>query len=331
MKKATLITVAFLLLAAATIFFANRKRGEWIEEKRFQMATVTKIVIPNVRGSRAALRDAFAAIDEVERMASRFIPDSEINEVNKGGWHKLSPLFLPMWKEADKLYKLSEGRFDVTAGRLVSLWGFGPEGREKTPTEEEIQEALKYTGFDKVILSNDHVYLPPGMQVDFNSLAAGYAADKAADALMDHGFTDYLVDAGGEIVCSSVHGHVWKIGVKDPESEEETAVLPLELGAVSTSGSYANFYKSGSNSFTHIVDAKTGKAAKTSLLSVSVNTSTGLKADGMSTLLFVLPPEEAKKLVGGEGGLPAMFIEEEEGRLKVTKNVEWLRREKAGK
>ena len=126
MKKATIITVAFLLAAAATIFFANRKKSEWIEEKRFQMATVTKIILPNVRGSRAALRDAFAAIDEVERAASRFIPDSEINEVNKGGWHKLSPLFLPMWKEADTLYKMSQGRFDVTAGRLISLWGFGP-------------------------------------------------------------------------------------------------------------------------------------------------------------------------------------------------------------
>ena len=65
MKKATIITVAFLLAAAATIFFANRKKSEWIEEKRFQMATVTKIILPNVRGSRAALRDAFAAIDEV--------------------------------------------------------------------------------------------------------------------------------------------------------------------------------------------------------------------------------------------------------------------------
>lgn len=331
MKKATIITVAFLLAAAATIFFANRKKSEWIEEKRFQMATVTKIVIPNVRGSRAALQEAFAAIDEVERAVSRFIPDSEINEVNKGGWHKLSSLFLPMWKEAEVLYKMSQGRFDVTAGRLISLWGFGPEGRMKTPTEEEIQEALKYTGFDKIILSNDYVYLPPGMQVDFNSLAAGYAADKAAEVLMQHGFPDYLVDAGGEIVFSSVHGPIWKIGIKDPESEGETTVLPLEIGAVSTSGSYANFYKSGSNAFTHIVDAKTGKAAKTSLLSVSVEAPTGIEADGMSTLLFILPPEEGKKLVGGEGGLPAMFIEEEDGKLKVTKDEAWLRLEKTGK
>ena len=89
MKKATFITVAFLLAAAATIFFANRKRSEWIEEKRFQMATVTKIVIPNVKGSRQALQEAFAAIDEVERAASRFIPESEINTLGDGEWHKL--------------------------------------------------------------------------------------------------------------------------------------------------------------------------------------------------------------------------------------------------
>ena len=56
-----------------------------------------------------------------------------------------------------------------------------------------------------------------------------------------------------------------------------------------------------------------------------------VEADGMSTLLFILPPEEGKKLVGGENGLPAMFIEEAEGKLKVTKDEAWLRMEKAGK
>lgn len=332
MKKATIITVAFLLVAAATIFFANRKKSEWIEEKRFQMATVTKIILPNVRGSRQALQEAFAAIDEVERAASRFIPDSEINEVNKGGWHKLSPLFLPMWKEADKLYKMSHGRFDVTAGRLISLWGFGPEGLMETPTEEEIQEALKYTGFDKVILSNDYVYLPPGMQVDFNSLAAGYAADRAAQVLWKHGISDFLVDAGGEIVCSSKGKKIWDIGIKDPEGENETTVISISNGAVSTSGSYANFFKSGSNSFTHIVDAKTGKAAKTSLLSVSVVARDGITADGLSTMLFCLPPEAGKAWAAGflnaYPQFSAMFIEEAEGKLRVTKDEDWKALEK---
>ena len=187
MKKATLITVAFLLLAAATIFFANRKRSEWIEEKRFQMATVTKIVIPRTKNSGAILQEAFAAIDEVERAASRFIPESEINSLNDGQWHKLSPVLLPMWEKAKELYELSDGRFDPTAGKLISLWGFGPEGVKIEPTAEEIEEALRLTGLDKVETSNDFIRLPEGMRLDLNSLAAGYAADRADDKVK---FTD---------------------------------------------------------------------------------------------------------------------------------------------
>ena len=335
MKKATIITVAFLLAAAATIFFANRKKSEWIEEKRFQMATVTKIVIPNVRGSRAALQEAFAAIDEVERAASRFIPDSEINKLSDGKWHKLSPVLLPMWQKAEYFYVLSGGRFDPTAGKLISLWGFGPEGAKREPTEEELAEALRLTGLNKVETSNDFIRLPLGMSLDLNSLAAGYAADRAAQVLWKNGISDFLVDAGGEIVCSSKGKKIWDIGIKDPEGENETTVISIGNGAVSTSGSYANFFKSGSNSFTHIVDAKTGKAAKTSLLSVSVVVRDGITADGLSTMLFCLPPEGGK--AWAEGFLSAypkfsaMFIEEEGGKLKVTKDEAWLKLEKAGK
>ena len=324
MKKATLITVAFLLLAAAVIFFANRKRGEWIEEKRFQMATVTKIVIPRTKNSAAVLQEAFAAIDEVERAASRFIPESEINSLNDGQWHKLSPVLPPMWEKARELYELSGGRFDPTAGKLISLWGFGPEGIKKEPTAEEIEEALRLTGLDKVETSNDFIRLPEGMRLDLNSLAAGCAADRAAAVLKKHGLTKFLVDAGGEIVCASSGKKIWDVGIKDPESENETSVISLYNGAVSTSGSYANFYKSGSNSVTHIVDARTGKAAKTSLLSVSVAARDGIAADGLSTMLFCLPPEEGKKFPA----TAAMFIEEVGGKLKTTKTGEWENLEK---
>ena len=100
-------------------------------------------------------------------------------------------------------------------------------------------------------------------------------------------------------------------------------MISLYNGAVSTSGSYANFYKSGSNSVTHIVDARTGKAAKTSLLSVSVVARDGIAADGLSTMLFCLPPEEGKKFPAN-----AMFIEEVGGKLKTTKTGEWENLEK---
>lgn len=348
MKKATLITVAFLLLAAAAIFFANRKRSEWIEEKRFQMATVTKIVIPRTKNSGAILQEAFAAIDEVERAASRFIPESEINSLNDGQWHKLSPVLLPMWEKAKELYELSEGRFDPTAGKLISLWGFGPEGVKKEPTAEEIEEALRLTGLDKVETSNDFIRLPEGMRLDLNSLAAGYAADRAAAVLKKHGLTKFLVDAGGEIVCASDGKKIWEIGVKDPEKDSSGYMVLLRNGAVSTSGSYANFYKIGSNSFTHIVDAQTGKAAKTALLSVTTAAGDGITADGWSTMLFCLPTEEGKALAEKYEEPAALFLEKspdlkegelrvksfrgkigshfswkDDGRLKITRTGQW--------
>ena len=62
MKKATIITVAFLLLAAATIFFANRKRGRAYWEARIpEVCEILKA------GSEKAAAVADQTLKEVKR------------------------------------------------------------------------------------------------------------------------------------------------------------------------------------------------------------------------------------------------------------------------
>ncbi|MBR5902398.1 FAD:protein FMN transferase [bacterium] len=330
MKKATIITVAFFILAAAAVIVFAPKKERFVSEKRFQMATWTMITLPEGKDNARAFKEAFEAIDEVERAFSRFIPDSEINLLNKSAgkdWRRLSPLFLPAWEKAEELYKLSRGRFDVTAGQLISLWGFGPEGKRKTPSEEEIKKALAVTGFDKLMRSNDWIMLPEGMKLDLNALAAGYAADRAASVLRQLGYDVFLVDAGGEIVASG-KDHSWAIGIRDPLGKDAAAIyesLKLQNFAVSTSGSYSNNLKEGEVRFTHIVDPVSGGTFMNSLLSVSVTASDAMTADGFSTLLFCLPPEEGLKLAEETEGIEALFLIDKGGALERKATAGWVK------
>ena len=333
MKKATVISVAFFILAAAAVFVFAPGKKRFISEKRFQMATFTMITLPEGKDSPKALKEAFGAIDEVERAFSRFMADSEINHLNDSdgaGFVRLSPLFLPAWEKAEELYRLSGGRFDPTAGQLISLWGFGPEGKRKTPSEEEIKNALAVTGFDKIERSNDWVKLPAGMKLDFNALAAGYAADRAARVLRNLGVEVFLVDAGGEIVASG-KDHPWTIGIRDPLKEESHLYesVALRERAISTSGSYANNYREGQGRYTHIVDPIKGGTFMNSLLSVSVTAPDALTADGFSTLLFCLPPEEGLDLAEKTEGIEALFlIEKGDGSLIRKATSGWGGEEK---
>ena len=126
---------------------------------------------------------------------------------------------------------------------------------KKAPSEAEIKEVLKYTGFDKlkfadgysrVKKSNDNIY------INLSAIAKGYGVDRIARLLEDEGYTDFVVEIGGEVVARGSRSEEekgWKIGVVKPSETPETAfVADLRNAAVATSGDYRNYYyKDGKN------------------------------------------------------------------------------------
>ena len=63
---------------------------------------------------------------------------------------------------------------------------------------------LKYTGFDKlkfadgysrVKKSNDNIY------INLSAIAKGYGVDRIAKLLEDEGYTNFVVEIGGEVVA----------------------------------------------------------------------------------------------------------------------------------
>ena len=78
----------------------------------------------------------------------------------------------------------------------------------------------------------------PGTTLDFNGIAKGYAVDQAAQALRSEGFTDFIVNAGGDLVASGSesperqrwwqyheHGHGHEHQWQQQQSQQSAAVL----------------------------------------------------------------------------------------------------------
>ena len=72
----------------------------------------------------------------------------------------------------------------------------------------------------------------------------------------------------------------------------EDVVTPNGM-AVSTAGSYRNYYELDGKRYSHIIDPATGEPVTHRLVSASVITPTALEADALDTALMVMGPERA--------------------------------------
>ena len=96
-------------------------------------------------------------LSELNRQMSTYIESSEISCLNKleeGVSLSISPWFAHVLKYSLDLAKKSAGVFDPTLGPLVNLWGFGPLGPQKQPSDDQVRQALKATGYNLLSLES---------------------------------------------------------------------------------------------------------------------------------------------------------------------------------
>jgi thiamine biosynthesis lipoprotein len=160
---------------------------------------------------------------------------------------------------------------------------------------------MKLVGYEKLLLDMESrsIMLPPGMELDLAGIAKGYAVDRAAAILREHGVERGMVNLGGNIyaIGSPPGEDGWPVGIRDPRGGSSVVgSLLLEDQAVATSGNYENYIELEGQIYGHIIDPRTGRPVSRTL-SVTVVAPRALDADALSTGLFVLGPG------GGESAL----------------------------
>ena len=133
---------------------------------------------------------------------------------------------------------------------------------------------------------------------DLGAIAKGFAVDTACNALpRDLPIEGLLIDLGGNL--RAVRGE-WRTGVRNPFGDGLAATLVLAEGeSVATRGNYERFVGRDGIRYPHILDGRTGKPV-TGIAGVTVVTPAALGAtlaDGLSTTLFVLGPENGLRFL----------------------------------
>jgi thiamine biosynthesis lipoprotein len=269
---------------------------------RFMMNTLVTIkVYAEASQGKAFIEKGFAVFDEIEKISSFHLEQSETAALNRAGRLKPSSIMLELLSLSQKAYKHTEGYFDPTFAVLQKAYGFyTPEKNGRIPADDELMALLKHTGFvDKVKIpgADGFATIASDALVDFGGIAGGFAVQKAAEALRNAGCKGFLIDDAGDIWFEGrkPDGSPWRIAVRDPRagaSEALALIESFEAAAVSTSGNYERFVEVDGRRLGHIMDPFTGKPAD-HFQSVTVVASNPVDADVFSTALYAMPEKKA--------------------------------------
>lgn len=257
-----------------------------------------------------------AILSSLDEQFSTYRDDSLVSRFNAlpaGACQALPADMLQLWHYGEQLAQQSGGAFDLTVEPLMNLWGFGPQSRsEKVPDAAALERERARVGHQHLHVRGDQLCKDVDAQLDFDSIVAGYAVDRVSARLAELGLTDYLVEITGELkaVGHKPDGTPWRIALEVPSGERERQVersVALDGIGLSTSGDYRNYFEEGGQRYSHTFDPRTGTPVRHGLAAVTVAEAQALHADGLSTLLMVLGPEEGYTFAE-RNGLAAFFI-----------------------
>jgi len=215
-KKLNYISCIARLLAKASLLLmiGCQSQPQMFRDNRILMGTYVEVISPD----RRAAVIVFDEFRRLEKLLSKYDPESEVSQLNSNGTINAGPDLFYLVTRAKEFWFATDGAFDITVGPLMSLWGFTTK-QFRLPQEDEIIKILPRIGMNKVIIdqgNNTIKFNTAGMEIDLGAIGKGYAVDRAAALLKANGINSCLINAGGQIYCLGANnGKPWRVAIKD--------------------------------------------------------------------------------------------------------------------
>jgi len=260
---------------------------------------------------RAAAQAAEAVFDEMKRLdleMSNWKPASDVSQINAAAGVKpvqVSDETYAVIARAVDVSRRSGGLFDITIEAFRGVWKFDEDMDGSLPDPAEVKTRLALVNWKDIALDprKHSVFLRrKGMAITLGGIAKGYAVDKCAAILRARGFTDFMMQAGGDMYVAGKKGdEPWVVGIRDPRGPTNAmfAVAPIEDHSFSTSGDYERGFVKDGVRYHHIIDTRTGQPAHASR-SVTVRARDAFTADAWSKVMFIMGPRDALELIKRE-------------------------------
>lgn len=322
-------TAAFAISALAAVLVAgrmassSRQTAGTVREHWPLMGTVWSAEIAHqgrIEAARAALLQVEDELKRIDALMSEWKEESPVSAINRAAGKELVDVPVELRALIERSVRYSErssGAFDITWRGMGRIWRF--DDRFAVPTAEAVERARRMVNYRDIRIAGDRVGLArAGMSIGLGGIAKGYAVDRAGKVLVRAGFTDYLVDGGGDILVSGKkNGRPWRLGVQDPRAERGALLgsVNATAGVLVTSGDYERFRIAGGVRYHHIIDPATGWPAA-ACQQVSLLADTAERAVVLAKVIFIEGASKGLETARKEG-VEALIIDRE-GRRHWT-------------
>jgi FAD:protein FMN transferase len=254
--------------------------------------TTARVVVTVPACLRAAVDIVVAYLDQVDAVASRFRPDSEVSRLATavGSRVTLSPTLKELVAAALSAAEASDGDVDPTLGNVITRLGYVGDLR----TARGAQSAAPVIALERratwrdLKLDGATLELPQGTLLDLGASAKAYAADRCAERVADELGCGVLVSLGGDIrVAGPEPASGWRLLVQDGPGEPSSTVRLTGARAMATSSTMRRTWHHDNQLLHHVLDPLTGRPADPVWRCATVAASTCLLANTWSTAALV--------------------------------------------
>ncbi len=206
--------------------------------------------------------------------------------------------------------ELSDGKtFDITIGNLTKTWNISEQAEYcmitntcKIPSIEQIETSKESINTANIVIEGNTVYIKEeSTNLDFGSIAKGYASDLIAEYLKSASISFFVINLGGNVY---VNGESQKylennkelsISLENPLDASKTILDIYETNInVVTSASTHRYIVVNDIKYSHILNPSTGYPVDNELLSVTILGEKGVMCDYLSTQCFVMGLEDGR-------------------------------------
>lgn len=351
--------ITSLLLCTAIIITqtsCTAKEKEPVSDTEYDLLNTTcTITIYDMDNGKAQkiIDEAFSLCKEYEKKLSKTIEGSDVYKINHSNGKPIvvSNATTTLIKKGIYYGELSQGRFDITVGKLSTLWNFSGDS-PKVPAKKEIQSAINTIDYSNLHLEENLVdytneeynkivdkkldanFKESGKvwienlnaELDLGGIAKGYIADRVSEFLVAKGVESATVDLGGNIIAigEKKNGSSWNIGIEKPFSDRREIVGSVQVKnkTIVTSGIYERMFEENGILYYHILDVKSGYPVITDVEAVTLVADFGksMDCDALSTICLMVGVEKGLNLIESIDGVEASFIDKD-GNIVVTSGM----------
>lgn len=317
----------FILLVFLLLISCKKIELKKVELEKFMFGTSIKIVVYDNDEMKAnkLIKETFELMTSIENKYNSRNEDSIIYKLNKNPilQQKIDLELYSLINDALKISDLTKGKFDITIGPIMSLWGFDNLDISKVPNKDEILKKMELVNYKDIKLTKDSIVLSKtGQKIDTGSFLKGYAIAQGRKYLEKEGIKNAMITAVSSIetIGSKPDGKSFKIGVQNPKNSNELLyTIDLNGKALGVAGDYQTFVEIDGKKYHHIIDGTTGYPSNYNSM-ILVLGNNAYDCDLYDTALFMLPPEEILRIIKNKPEFE-VFIVDKQGKEYFSSNI----------